>query len=188
MLVDQSSAPAWYAVHTQPNREALARASLHRIDGVEVFFPRIRYRLRRPGAARWQLEPLFPGYLFAFFPAQTRLRAVHYSDGVSRVVQFGDNRPAIPAAIINQLRSLVGADQIKEVTLTPNVGEEVEVAVGPMAGLSGIVTKLIPARQRVVILLNFLGSQSATEVAVTDLRYRCDLGITARRGLKALPA
>jgi len=44
------------------------------------------------------------------------------------------------------------------------IGSEVRVAEGSLLGSQGIVVRLMPARQRVQILLDFLGQTTLAEV------------------------
>ncbi|MDB4407613.1 hypothetical protein N9150_00160 [Akkermansiaceae bacterium] len=59
---------AWYVLRTQLKREKLAAANLRRLDGVEVFLPRLKYQKNdaaRPGV----VDRTFVSWLFigAFF-------------------------------------------------------------------------------------------------------------------------
>ncbi len=163
------AAPAWYCVRAGPRQEARAAAALARLDGVEVFSPRIRFRKRTRRGMVWFVEALFPGYLFARFDLPARLRAVAYSSGVLGVVHFGDRYPALADETVAGLRAQTG-DQSCVVVETPLAeGDAAQVAVGPFAGLAVVVTRLLPARERVRVLLEFLGRPMEVEVARNDL-------------------
>jgi transcriptional antiterminator RfaH len=53
------------------------------------------------------------------------------------------------------------------VTLDPEikVGQEVKIAHGPLQGLEVLVTQLLPASERVRVLLEFLGRSLQMEVS-----------------------
>lgn len=51
-----------------------------------------------------------------------------------------------------------------EVTADPQPGPEVVVTGGSLRGLRVLVTRVIPARQRIAILLDLLGSQREVEI------------------------
>ncbi|NBQ56173.1 MAG: hypothetical protein EBU36_05965 [Verrucomicrobia bacterium] len=61
------------------------------------------------------------------------------------------------------------------------MGEEVQVVEGAFAGLKAVVTRIMPARQRVAVLLEFLGRLSETEVPVATVLP------TARHPLEGVP-
>ncbi|MCH1497844.1 MAG: hypothetical protein L7U83_02140, partial [Akkermansiaceae bacterium] len=67
---------AWYVLRTQLKREKLAAANLRRLDGVEVFLPRLKYQKTTRRGRVWWTEPLFPGYLLARFSLVEMGRAV----------------------------------------------------------------------------------------------------------------
>ncbi len=58
---------AWYVLRTQLKREKLAAANLRRLDGGEVFLPRLKYqKTTRRGPGLWA-EPLFSWYFLGRF-------------------------------------------------------------------------------------------------------------------------
>jgi len=160
-----SAAPAWYCVRSQPKHEHIAAGHLTGGVGVEVYLPRIRFRRATRRGPVWFNEPLFPGYLFARFDLVRQLRQVHHARGVRGVVHFGNHCPAIPEEAIRQLQSAVGADAVRvlEPSLAP--GDEVTIASGPFAGLLAVVSRVMPGRERVAILLEFLGRQTSVELS-----------------------
>ena len=168
---------AWYCVRTQYHREAVAECSLREMMQVECFLPRIRYRKAR----RQSVEPLFPGYLFANFNLRNSLRKIHYCQGVRTVVHFGQYWPAIPAAALEQIRELIGAEGIKDLGDPFQTGDQVEVLEGPFRGFEAIVTRVVPAQQRICVLLEFLGRQSMVQLEIKDVRLADRSGARARQ-------
>lgn len=172
--------PAWYCLRAQPKHEAIAAAHLRRLVEIEVFCPRIRFerpRRARPGYAdsgrAWVTEALFPGYLFARFEVLSRHREIQSVRGVRGIVRFGEKFQPVPAVLIEQLRATVRGDDDsedtnRETTITvapePQPGQEIVVAAGPFAGLRALVTRYLPAKQRVLVLLEFLGREMEAEV------------------------
>src|SRR4051812_41309454 len=160
---------AWYCVRTQPKHEHIASANLHRNLGLEVFHPRLR--LERPtsrGVVR-VIEPLFPCYLFVRFNLNERLDEIRYVGGVSSLVHFGNGIPVVPDAVIDELRQCFETEEAMDVEESLRPGVEVTVAQGSFLGFRGIVVRLMPSRQRVQILLDFLGRTTVAEVDRTAL-------------------
>ena len=154
----------WYCLHTEPKQENKIALVLQRELELEVFSPRIRFRRMRAGRPLWTTEALFPGYLFARFDYFERRRQVTALPGVTRVVQFGDRPSPIDDSIMAELRALVQDNETVEVSADPQPGSEVIVTGGAMQGLRVLVTRVIPARQRVAILLELLGTAREVEI------------------------
>jgi transcriptional antiterminator RfaH len=174
---------AWYCIRTQYHRESLAEYSLRHVMEVECFLPRIRYR-----KARHQIvEPLFPGYLFAYFDLSQSLRKIHYCQGVSTIVHFGKHWPAIPESALQQIRALIGAEGVKDLEEPFQHGDRVEVLDGPFRGFEAIVTRVVPAHERICVLLEFLGRQTAVQLGLTGVRLTDGLGLRARQSSLAAP-
>jgi len=151
-------------VRTQPKHEHIAAATLSRNLGLEVFHPRLRLeRATRRGLVR-VVEPLFPGYLFVRCMLGESLDEIRYVNGVSSLVHFGQKIPVVPETVIEELRQCFEAEEPMSVEERLYPGAEVTVAEGAFMGFSGIVVRVLPARQRVQILLEFLGRTTIAEV------------------------
>ena len=168
-VIAQPELPAWYCVRTQPKHEHISAATLTRHLGLEVFHPRLRLeRATRRGVVR-VVEPLFPCYLFVRCSLGERLDEIRYINGISSLVHFGGKIPVVPEAVIDELKQCFEADEPIAVEDHLYPGADVTVAEGAFQGFSGIVVRLLPARQRVQILLEFLGRTTIAEVERNSL-------------------
>jgi len=161
---------AWYCVRTPTKREHFAAAYLREIEGVEVFCPRLRYRKATRRGKVWWIEALFPGYLLARFDFIGLSRAVRYAPGVSGLVHFREKVPKVSDAFVDELRRELALnpdpDRPETITVQPSIalGDEVEVAHGPLQGFRGPVVEVLPGNERVRILLEFLGGDKPVNV------------------------
>ena len=155
---------AWYCVRTQPKHEHIAAANFRRNLGLDVFHPRLRLeRATRRGVVRI-VEPLFPCYVFIRCFLAERLHEVRHVNGVSSLVHFGHKIPVVPDNTIDELRQCFEAEEPLPAGECLSPGAEVTVAEGAFLGFRGVVVRLLPARQRVQILLDFLGRTTVAEV------------------------
>ena len=159
-----SDQTAWFCVRTQPKHEHIAAAQLRKDLGLEVFLPRIRYQRATRSGPAWVTEALFLGYLFVHFDLASGVRRVQAARGVRGVVHFGDRWPTIPDSVIRELSSVIGAEGLKTVSGEIQPGDSVEIAGGIFHGLHAVVTVAMPGRQRVAVLLDFLGRQTSVEL------------------------
>ena len=155
---------AWFCIRAQPKHEHIAAAHIQQDLGIEVYLPRIRFKRRTRQGPAWVTEALFPNYLFARFELATRLRQVQHARGARGVVHFGDRWPSIPDNVIEELRATVGGEAVHLIPEQFQLGETVEVADGPFQGLRAVVTRVMPSRERVAVLLEFLGRQTTVEI------------------------
>jgi transcriptional antiterminator RfaH len=166
-----STDPAWYCLRTHPKHENLAAAHLRQVPGVAVFHPQLMLmRWTRRGWMR-RSEPLFPNYLFARFELQTALEKVKYTPSVKKVLEFGGRAPTIPDRVIEDLRATIQATVSEVFRDLPVIGEEIEVAKGPFEGLKGKVIWVRPAKERVKVLLDILGSSVPAELSLTSVLF-----------------
>jgi transcriptional antiterminator RfaH len=155
---------SWYCARTQPKHEHIAAANLSRRLGLEVFHPRLRIeRATRRGPVR-VVESLFPCYIFVRCEIKRSIDDIRYVSGVSSLVHFGHQIPTIADEVIEELQQCFGVGEPMAVEDGIVPGAEVTVAEGAFMGSSGVVFRVMPAKQRVQILLDFLGRTTVTEV------------------------
>lgn len=162
------TAPAWFCVQAQPKHEHIAAARL-REAGLEVFLPRIRFKKASVRGPVWVTEALFPNYLFARFSLRTSLRLVRSAAGVSQVVHFGEEIPAVPDDVVAELRARLGSEELHVVEENFAPEDRVQIAEGALHGLAAVVTRVMPGKERVKVLLQFLGQQTTAEVDAATL-------------------
>jgi transcriptional antiterminator RfaH len=117
-------------------------------------------------------ESLFVNYLFARFVPETTLEKVRYSPSVKTVLQFGTEVATIPNDVIEDLRRTVAENADTVFTDSPQTGEEAEVSAGPFQGERGIVARVLPARQRVELLLDVMGRPLSAEFSFSSIIFR----------------
>jgi transcriptional antiterminator RfaH len=156
---------AWFCVRTHSKREHVAARWLQRYLHIDAYVPRIRFRRSQPRGPVWFIEALFPNYLFARFDPDKSLQHIDYAPGIRGVVRFGAHCPAIPEDVIESLRATVGADQVHVIDQQLQPGETVQLAGGLFHGLEAVVARVIPAQERVAVLLEFLGRQTMVELS-----------------------
>jgi transcription antitermination factor NusG len=174
----------WYLLRTKLKQERAVVETLS-ARGVEGYCPRVlepRWHARAPRGPM----PLFPSYVFARFLAAESFAAVNYCTGAAGVVRFGTALAAVEDAVVAELREREGERgyvEFKAVREKPREGERARIERGPLAGLEGVVTRYLPARDRVRLLLALVGGARNVEVDARHVRSVQQLGAgrTARR-------
>lgn len=140
--------------------------------GVEGYCPQVlepRWHVRAPRGP----VPLFPSYVFARFLAAESFAAVNYCTGAAGVVRFGDELAAVEDGVIAGLREREGKRgfvELKAARESPRVGSRVRIERGPLAGLEGVVTRYLPARDRIRLLLAVISGVRQVEVDARHVR------------------
>jgi len=164
--------PVWACIRTHPKHEHIAAAQLSHVPGVQVFNPQLRLeRQTRRGLMR-STESLFVNYLFARFVIETTLEQVRYTPSVKTVLQFGECIATIPDAVIQELRVTLLENANTVFTDAPLEGDEAEISNGPFQGEKGIIVRVLPARERVEILLDVLGRPLPTEFSLSSIIFK----------------
>jgi transcription antitermination factor NusG len=144
---------------------------------IPCFSPRLRFKKATRRGAVWFVEAMFPGYLFAEFVYPLLHRRVEHASGVQGIVHFGEYLATIDARTIASLQERAGEGETVTIDPELRIGQSVRIAEGPFQGLEALVTRLLPAKERVRVLLEFLGRSVETEVSaptvlpVTSVRF-----------------
>ncbi|MFQ5874595.1 MAG: transcription termination/antitermination protein NusG [Dehalococcoidia bacterium] len=156
----------WYIAKSKPQKETWLSHSLENL-GVEVSYPRIMTQRR----GKRVLEPLFHTYLFCRLDINTpNWPAIRWAPGLNYFLGIDGHPSRLPDELVSYVQQRVkwwndrgfGARRLK-------LGERVEVASGPFAGLEGVFQRYVSARQRCRILLQVVGRLSPVELEETDL-------------------
>lgn len=173
MLDDSNDSPLstiaeWFCLRTQTKREHIAAKLLDRHESVEVFCPRIsQVRKTRTGKKRF-VDALFPGYIFARFHYLSEYRLIIHTQGISGIVQQGERR-AIPETIITSLKTAFPEPITEAPDPSIEPGAKVEFVSGSLHGLQGKVIAALPAKNRIQILLEFLGREITVSVTADSI-------------------
>jgi transcriptional antiterminator RfaH len=112
---------------------------------------------------------MFPGYIFAQFAYLLLHRRVEHSSGIHGIVHFGDYLATLDTNTVVALQQKAGDEEIVTIDPEIKVGQPVRIAEGPFQGLEALVTRLLPARERVKVLLEFLGRSVETEISTPKI-------------------
>ncbi len=151
----------WYAVHVRSNHEKKARDYLGS-RSVEAFLPLYRVQSRRRDRKVIVDKPLFGGYLFVHSDlARAERIEILSAPGTVRLVGFDEGPSAVPEAVIESIRILVGSGRDPEPFPYLNRGKRVRVVGGPLAGLEGYVVESETGKRKVVVTIDILGRSVA---------------------------
>ena len=92
--------------------------------------------------------------------------------GVKRVVGNKNGPIPVPDEVVERIkaREVDGLIELEKHGRTPDVGDEIEVAEGPLKGLRGIFKKEIGDKQRVMILLSYVSYQGQLLIEKNKLK------------------
>lgn len=163
----------WHVAGLKPNCHAIVLANLGR-QGIAAFLPLEETTVRARGAFVQRIAPLFPGYVFVGLdPARGSWRSVNATRGITRLLAFGGRPAEVPCGLIAGLmRRCDGRGRLVargDACPPPAPGARVSLARGPFAGFVATVERIDPD-QRVRVLLEFMGQNTAAEVRAQDLR------------------
>ncbi len=157
----------WYAVHAQPNREAIAQFHLLQ-QGFKTFMPRHAKCVRHARRIRSVMAPLFPRYLFVALDLRRhRWRSINGTRGVSSLLM----QEGLPAPVANgAVEALLACCGDDEVLCFEDLrpGQTLRVVAGPFAKQIAVLERL-SGPERVRVLLGMMNGQISVELARGDV-------------------
>nr|WP_281719739.1 transcription termination/antitermination NusG family protein [Nitrosomonas nitrosa] len=160
----------WYVVCTKPNQEKQASLNIGRL-GVGCFLPLLQEQKIIRRKLKTITTPLFPGYLFVRINVPEHYRAVIYTRGVQKIVEFGSGPVEVDSAVIDAIRSRMPDSDVYVLDETKGFGsgQPVQIKDGPLGGLEAVFMRELPGRQRAIVLLRALAFQARAVVGVDQL-------------------
>jgi len=167
--LQKTTEPLWFCVKTQPKHEQVAAAGLRRNLGLQCFAPRVRFRKATARGPVYFVEAMFPGYVFARFHFAEFSRRVQSCPGVTTILRFGERVAVLSNEVVAELQAAVGDAETLHLESELRAGNEVRIADGPFQGLQAVIKSFLPSKDRVRVLLEFLGTTIEAEVAEHSL-------------------
>ncbi len=149
----------WYTIQTKPKHEAQVGKRLRDLN-LEIFLPRIRARRRVGTRFNWVLEPLFPSYLFCRLDVVLSGKAARYCPGVKDFVRFGSRIPEVGDSIVHNLMERCPQGVAQTGLPAFQKGQAVVIREGPLSGLEAVFDEEMSGKERIAVLLEFLGRQT----------------------------
>jgi transcription antitermination factor NusG len=116
-----------------------------------------------------KVEVLFPGYIFVNTSLEN-YSALQYTIGIKNIIKFGVNISYISSEEIKAMQMVEETSKIDPVVSKIQVGQDVIIAKG---SLTGSIVKVcsLPSKERVDVLLSFLGSVRRVTISEKDLIF-----------------
>ena len=116
-----------------------------------------------------KVEVLFPGYIFVNTSFEN-YSALKYTMGIRNIIKFGDNISCISDEEIEAMQMAEETSKIDPVASQIQIGQDVMIAKG---SLTGSIVKVcsLPSKERVGVLLSFLGSVRRVTIPEKDLIF-----------------
>jgi len=154
---------SWFVVNTKPKKE----------NQVERIFSEAGFDIYCPKYLKdKKIQPFFPGYAFLSFEYPGEFQLVKYTRGVKKIVGNEEGPISIPYETVMSIkgREIEGLIVLGKYGEEPSIGDDIEVAEGPLKGLRGIFQKELPDKDRVMILLNYVTYQGVLRIEKTKLK------------------
>jgi len=170
-LTDQLPEGPWTVVHVKPRQEKLLASNLSRFGLPGLLFLERSVRTYVRQGVQHSTIPLLPGYLFVVADAMS-YDTIYSTDRVVRMLNVRQ-----PADLRSDLTNLIALVTRADVPLMvrPELvpGTEVELRVGTLAGLRGVVSRR-KGHCELVVNVRMLGTSVAVACAAADVE-----GVTA---------
>ena len=116
-----------------------------------------------------KVEVLFPGYIFVNTSLEN-YSALKYTMGIRKIIKFGDNISCISDEEIEAMQMAEETSKIDPVASQIQIGQDVMIAKG---SLTGSIVKVcsLSSKERVDVLLSFLGSMRRVSIPEKDLIF-----------------
>ncbi len=165
----------WFIVETPGNMERVAKRHLDFL-GFETYLPMRQVEKTVVG----RLMPLFPHYLFVLVDMDApRWSHIRSSVGVRCILSAGDKPAAAPHDLVPAIRAreVMGIVQMPKTAAAKAAafehGDVVRILDGRFCGYDALFDARM-GKERIMVLLSFLGRSSRVSLAIKDVRNTVD--------------
>jgi transcriptional antiterminator RfaH len=167
----------WAVAQTVANRESFAASHIKRA-GFDILAPRTKLRIDK----RWQVVPLFPGYLFVSII--DRWRIIERTPGVLRLIKFGDAPAKCPDGEIAKLLNQSDASGLVRLPKRPKaaarakpfeIGARVRIISGSFCGFDAIYAGMTTREREIVRSICSAAARCRSSSMPTSLRSHRNL-------------
>lgn len=162
----------WYTLHTHPHKESQVVQYLQS-NNIVTFYPTLKVKPVNPRSSR--VRGFFPRYLFVQADLdEVGLNGLQWIPGAVGLVSFGGEPAVVPDAFIHELkRRLARIEQSGGLHLDGlKQGDSVRIVKGPFADCEAIFDARLPAEERVLVLLHWLGREVKVKVNANAVEKR----------------
>ncbi|MDP2542672.1 UpxY family transcription antiterminator [Tenacibaculum discolor] len=134
----------WYVLYVKSCWEKKVHESLKEIS-LESFLPQAKTIRQWSDRKKVIMKPLFPSYVFVYINSSLGFHKALSVNGAFSYIRFGKEYARVQEKEINQIKFLIGNENIKEVEITtkrPKVGEIKKITYGPLEGLDCEIIKV----------------------------------------------
>ncbi len=162
----------WYALRSKPRKEDTVWEQL-KFRGIETFYPRMRVHPVNPRSKK--IKPYFPGYLFIKIDLEdSGISTFRWMPHTLGLVSFGGDPAPVPENLIYAIQQRVQDINAAGGELFDGLkpGDKVWIHSGVFAGYEAIFDARIAGKERVRVLLQFLGDPRRVPVELDASQIR----------------
>jgi len=157
----------WNVIKTTRYKETYVKLQAEETVGAETYLPMVKIPKQCLKPGQGQLEPLFPGYLFARLKSTEQLLLLRRVHAFHSLVCFSGQPAFVEPLVIEDLRRRErGRGYINlHIPKQPlQLHQPVRITEGPFRGQTGSFVRYLDSTQRVCILLSLLKSGGRLEL------------------------
>ena len=158
----------WFVVRTKPHQETRAAMNISN-QGMEVFQPKMLSASTRKSASSNMFQPVFPGYLFVRFDANSHTwRSLNSTFGVLHLLTNNEVPVPVPVGLVEGLIQMTQENGCMDMGAVLSAGQAVKLMCGPFKGVVGMLAG-VDRHKRAKVLLQIMGREIRLETQAQAL-------------------
>ncbi|AEY67379.1 antiterminator LoaP [Clostridium sp. BNL1100] len=165
----------WYVLSIRTGMEEKVKKLLSKILDNDLFIPFIpllKTVFKKQGVIKYEVKPLFPGYIFI----ESKLSQheftkeisdiISYIDNINHLLRYSDTEIALRETEKQLLLSLCDDKHCIESSIAIKEGSKIYIEEGPLKGKECIIKKVNRHKHLATIELNFMGEIRLVSVSL----------------------
>ena len=152
----------WLVVQTKARNEDKACINLKRL-GFEVFYTKIKKSNIFFNKIKFDLKPLFPGYIFVKLNVNGNWHKINNTYGVARVMKFGETTCFLPYKILQSLKRNCDQNDVFQQNFALKKGNKLKIRKLNLPPIDAIFEEVVDTK-RSYVLMSLLNTKIKTLV------------------------
>jgi transcriptional antiterminator NusG len=159
----------WYIVQTLVNKEknSILKIDKLNIEGMTTLLPFRKLCIKRKRELKWELKPLFPGYIFLNKKIEpSDIKQISRLQGVVRILAGYNDPVQVPTDDMELIFSMINEEnQIPESKVFYE-NDRVVVKAGPLMNMEGQIIHVDKRRKRLTLRMPFFNTHKDVQFSL----------------------
>lgn len=172
--INKEKSPAvkekWFAIYVPTGKEEYSKNYIQKkLDGAEVFIPKVTVQRKVKGEIQTDTIPLFKGYIFVISKDEDMignlLEVSKGTDKIYKLLKYSDSEGCVlHDSDVEILTAFLDKEKVMQSSVGIIIGDEIIIKRGPLVGKESIIKKINRHKMQATVQIEMMGRMCDMQV------------------------